>query len=116
MLRRFLTLGLFGVMVLAAGAGAADEPAGAKKKKGGKGPNLEAVFKKMDANGDGKISKDEFADFVSKLGNGKLKDKPKLIDKLFARADADGDGFLSKDELKKVAARLRDRAGKKVKP
>jgi len=95
---------LTGLVALAVGlfalgtAGAADEAAG--KKKGG---DPEALFKKMDTNGDGKISKDEFSAFVDKL-KAKLGDKgdkaAKAFDGLFEKLDTNKDGFLSLEEFK----------------
>jgi hypothetical protein len=100
--------------VLAAGTASADDPPETKKKA----PRItvEGVFKKMDANGDGKISKEEFKEFMGNLGDGRLKDRPILLERLFERADADGDGYLSLDELKEVVARFRDRIAKMKKP
>ncbi|MBI5686217.1 MAG: EF-hand domain-containing protein [Verrucomicrobia bacterium] len=64
-----------------------------EKKKGGDKPkaNPEAVFKKMDANGDGKLSKDEFM--------AKQKDAAKG-EAAFKAKDKDCDGNLSLDEFK----------------
>jgi len=51
----------------------------------------EAVFKKMDKNSDGKLSKEEFS--------AKAKDAEKA-GKVFAKKDKNGDGFLSLEEFK----------------
>lgn len=56
------------------------------------------AFAKADKNGDGKISKEEFA----AAGSGKT-DKAKA-EKAFARRDKDNDGFLSKEEFGAAAA------------
>ena len=82
------------------GAGS-DAPA--SKGQGQRG-NPEAVFKKIDTNGDGKLSKDEFKAFIEKAskGKGKLREKPELIDKLFEHLDTNGDGYLSLEEFKKL--------------
>jgi hypothetical protein len=72
--------------------------ANAKKQLG----NPEAVFKRIDTNKDGKLSKDEFRAFIQKASKGKLADRPEVIDKLFDRLDTNGDGFLSLDEFKKL--------------
>lgn len=53
----------------------------------------ERAFGKADKNGDGKVSKEEFA----AVGSGKT-DKAKA-DKAFARRDKNNDGFLSKEEF-----------------
>jgi len=62
-------------------------------KKGGDKPKAdpEAIFKKMDANGDGKLSKEEFT--------AKAKDKEKA-EAQFKAKDKDGDGCLTLDEFK----------------
>lgn len=53
----------------------------------GERPNPEEMFTKMDANSDGKLSKEEV--------QGPLKEK-------FSEIDANQDGYLSKEELKKA--------------
>jgi hypothetical protein len=139
MLRLCTMLALFGVLVVTAGSVTADDPPGAKKKadtpevkkkddaadakkkdaadlkkKTPPGPDVEAIFKQMDANGDGKISKAEFKDFAGKIGRGRLKNRPFLLERAFQRADADGDGYLTLEEVKELAARIRDRIGDRL--
>jgi Ca2+-binding EF-hand superfamily protein len=72
------------VLVLAAHpATAADKPA----------PDFDKVFKRKDANGDGKLTLEEF-----KTG---MKDKALAnADKRFKRVDANADGSVSIDEFK----------------
>ena len=60
----------------------------------------EKAFKKFDANGDGKISREEWKRLVEAAP--KLKDNPKAADFIFDRLDANKDGFLSLDEYKKI--------------
>jgi Ca2+-binding EF-hand superfamily protein len=89
-----LCLGVFVV----ASAGAADEQAQAQDQR-----NPEAIFKKLDANNDGKLSKDEFAKFADQIKD-KLGDKgakfAELIGGSFDRLDANKDGSLSLEEFK----------------
>lgn len=59
-----------------------------------------ALFPRLDANGDGQLSKDEFKKKFGELGQGKLKDRPEVLDRLFERLDADRSGALSAEEFK----------------
>jgi hypothetical protein len=86
-------------VVLAAATGVADSP---PEKSKSRAANPAAVFKRIDTNGDGKLSKEEFKSFIDNATKGKIKAKPELIEKLFNRLDSDGDGYLSLDEFKKL--------------
>lgn len=57
------------------------------KPQGNKPPTLEEIFKQMDTDKDGKLSKKEV--------KGPLKDD-------FTKIDLDKDGFITKEELKKA--------------
>jgi EF-hand domain pair len=87
------------VLLLSSGGSFADPP---EVKATAKHGNPEAVFKRIDTNKDGKLSKEEFKAFIDKASNGKFADRPELIDRLFARLDTNGDGFLSLSEFKKL--------------
>jgi Ca2+-binding EF-hand superfamily protein len=95
-------------MVLMVGFTRADEDEDAPKK-GLKldGRLLDKLFDKMDADGDGKVSKEEFKKFFAQLGQKRLGGKGKLgkgrlAGRLFDKLDSDGDGFLTKEEFKKL--------------
>lgn len=85
-----LNLILSALLVSASLSFAADEPK--KPATGGDKPKAdpEAIFKKKDANGDGKISKEEFVKGA--------KDAAKA-EAAFTAKDKDKDGFLSKEEF-----------------
>ncbi len=70
------------------------QKAGMGGRRGGEGKGLEA-FKRMDKDGDGKLSKEEFP-------------RPQAFDKI----DANGDGFLDQEELGEAMRRMRERRGK----
>jgi Ca2+-binding EF-hand superfamily protein len=100
--------GLFTVLgvLLAATAGADETKKG--KGKGQSAQTPEAIFKRLDTNGDGKLSRQEFrklGPLIARRAKGQLKDKPqvtaKLVDRLFNRLDTNKDGFLSLEEFKK---------------
>lgn len=84
----------FGISALA------EEGAGGKHKKG-EGRNPDAIFAKMDANSDGKVSKDEFVaaqEARAKKSGHEMKKED--IEARFAKIDTDKDGLLTKEELK----------------
>lgn len=81
------------VMLLTAVSPAEDKPPG--PPPGGQGkPNPEDVFKKLDTNGDGSISLDEF-----KAGPRAPKDEAKAKE-IYGKIDADGSGGISQEEFK----------------
>ena len=77
--------------------------AGKDKKKGG---TLEATFKKLDTNNDGKLSPAEFSKLGHAKKDGKTAKKPGKTNKkheaLFAKLDTNKDGFLSLEEFKRL--------------
>jgi hypothetical protein len=77
------------IMLLAIGSLAFGMSAWAGEGHGGKHGGGADRFKQADTNGDGKLSKEEFA-AVCKSN----------ADEKFAAADADKDGYLTPDELK----------------
>lgn len=84
-------------------AGAADKPTSRPAR------DPEKVFKRLDADHDGLVSKSEFAAVAerrAKSGKGGKSGKAgaEAGDRLFAKLDADKDGFLSPEEF----ARLKD--------
>jgi calcium-binding protein CML len=57
---------------------------------------MERVFRKFDANGDGRISRSELAALFESLGHAASEDE---VARMMAEADADGDGFISLAEF-----------------
>lgn len=107
-------LALFAAALLfaAPAAFAADEKK-ADEKKAGKFDRTK-LFDTMDADGDGKVTKEEFKKGMEKLAE-KLKEKAgdksgamleklggQLADKAFEKLDADGDGKLTREEFEKA--------------
>lgn len=84
--------------ILTAGLTIAQE---GERKPGGEGPNRMAEFlKKIDVNTDGKVSKEEFAEFSKKEG-----------EERFAKIDGNADGMADEAEMKAAAEKMRSAAG-----
>src|SRR5205823_12769641 len=124
MKRWFVLAGVLALSIVVASVqGGDDKPAGGKgpggKGKGKGGTTAEAAFKRMDANGDGKVTLEEFKKAAESRPQGKLKDNPEMAAKIFERMDANGDGFVTLDEFKKFREKMAERmkegkgAGKK---
>ena len=79
----------------------ADDDNDAKRKFDGLKKDPEIVFKKLDADGDGKLTKDELKKLIERLP--KLKEKgDQIVERMFNSADTNGDGKLSLEEFKKL--------------
>lgn len=59
------------------------------------------LFRRINKNGDGKISREEFRNFVAMAQ--RFKDQPELARGLFDRLDTNRDGFLNLDEVRRLA-------------
>jgi Ca2+-binding EF-hand superfamily protein len=102
-----LLLSLLGVAI-AFGLLFVPSTAEAAKGQKKKGHDVNAMFEKLDADKDGKLSPSEFAkikDFMKKK-EGQTAKKPgkgdKVINALFAKLDTNKDGYLSKEEFAKL--------------
>lgn len=91
----FLVAAAFGSGIAMLGAQDAPKP---PQPPGGGDPQarFEEAFKKMDANGDGKVSKEEFIEFSKKDA-----------EERFGRMDASGSGSLSKEQIGEAMRRMR---------
>ena len=68
----------------------------------GAGDRMAEYIKKIDTNGDGKISKEEF------MANAK-----KEAEERFAKVDANGDGVIDESEIKAAAEKVREAGGRR---
>jgi hypothetical protein len=109
-----LTLAALLVSASFALAAEGDQPKKPGEGKGdGKRPNPEEFFKKLDANSDGSISKDEF------MAGPRAKQDPAKGAENFGKLDKDSDGKLSKEEFMAMAKGKGDKGkgdGKGKKP
>lgn len=71
------------------------------------GEELQNVFNKFDANGDGKISSSELGHVMRSLGNDATENEVQLM---MAEADSDGDGYVDLPEFVALNTRGVDRA------
>src|SRR3954469_23762685 len=89
-------LGLLATLALAAASARGEDPPARPPV------DQDEVFHRADADGDGKMSRQEFQLLV---GNSpRLRDNSPLADRLFGRLDADRDGSLSPAEFQRLAA------------
>lgn len=90
---------------MAANAQGDDKAPGKGKGKGG--DRVEHLFKKLDTNSDGKLSKDEFAKIGENAkgkGGNDGKGKGRLNgDVVFGKLDSNSDSYLSLDEFRKLS-------------
>jgi Ca2+-binding EF-hand superfamily protein len=99
MLKRWLVMAGVLVAVVTVGQAYGDDGNPGQGKKGkGNGKGAEMIFKKLDTNGDGKLSPEEFKQFGQR--SEKAKSHPEMAEKLFKRLDTNGDGFISFEEFK----------------
>ncbi|KAL3751171.1 hypothetical protein ACJRO7_012052 [Eucalyptus globulus] len=81
------------------GASSAATPLGSRSSSMGRRSQieeLEQVFRKFDANGDGKISASELGSIMSSLGHPETEEE---LAKMVREVDSDGDGFIDFDEF-----------------
>lgn len=87
-------LHLIGAMAIATSLTCAEEAPKEPKKPGKTPPDLEAVFKKLDADSSGSLSLEEFK------ASGRAKENPEKAEEIFKKIDKDGNGSLSLEEFK----------------
>jgi len=76
--------------------GKGKRPEGGKGKGGDPAQRAKMMIQRLDKDGDGKLSKEEFA--AGPMAE-RVKDQPERLDRMFAALDKDGDGKLSEAEL-----------------
>ncbi len=108
-MRTLIGLALAAGILAGAARGALPQQAGGE----GKRPDPKALFKRIDTNGDGKLSREEFRAFIESHSGTKAH-SPEAIDRVFNRLDTNGDGFLSFDEFVKLRD-LRKQAAERAK-
>ena len=94
MLRGLMALGLLALVIATPSDGWGDDPPPPKADPG-------VIFRRLDANADGRISRDEFRAFIANAP--RFKDNPELARGLFDRLDSNKDGYLSLEEFRKIA-------------
>ncbi|QEL14398.1 EF-hand domain-containing protein [Limnoglobus roseus] len=122
MLRKIVLIAAFTFGLSVAGT-FADDPKPEKGKGKLGGLDKGKMFEKLDADGDGKVSKEEYKKGMEKLKEAlgdKAGEKGKKVaekmdpDKMFEKIDTNKDGYISKEEYEKFEplADLKKKAGK----
>lgn len=93
------------------------------RARAGKHRDPEAMFKRLDANGDGKITKEESGKLRERMQQhragakgGAAAGKGQLGERFFTHLDANSDGALSLDEFKKIGERRAQAGGRNPDP
>lgn len=86
---RYLVLTLMGFAFLATSAAAQTQ-------------SIHSLFELLDTDQDGKVSEQEFSKLAS-LGQGRLRDRPELVERLYEQLDADRSGALNEEEFRGLA-------------
>lgn len=115
MFRKLMSLALFGAMCGAMAYAEDEKKPGEAKKGDGKFAgkmDRSKMFEKMDANGDGKVTKEEYTKFFEGMAE-RMKDKAggkggrggnmaEMAAKRFDQIDANKDGVITKEEFEKA--------------
>ncbi len=106
-------------------ATAADDKTTTTEPRAGAGKHRdpEAMFKRLDANGDGKITKDEFEKVRERMQQhragakgGAATGKGQIGERFFTHLDTNNDGALSLDEFKKMGEKRAHAGGRNPDP
>ena len=97
MMRGLMAIALVSAAILLPGDSWGDDPPAPKQDPG-------TLFRRIDTNRDGKISRDEFRNFTTTAQ--RFKDRPEQARGLFERLDANRDGSLSLDEMRTLGVEV----------
>ena len=104
------TLSIISVLALATSLTCAEEAPKGHKKPGKTPPDLEAIFKKLDADSSGSVNLEEFK------ASARAKENPEKAEEIFKKIDKDGNGELSLEEFKSHRPPHKPGEGKPGKP
>lgn len=120
--KKYLTLAALAAAFAISGiATAADKKNTTPESRAGaaKQRDPEALFKRLDANGDGKITKEEFEKVRERLQKAKraaATSKGEIGERILKRLDTNNDGALSLDEFKKMSEMRAGAEGRNLDP